>query len=140
MNPQDPHPPRILPPHGHDEGLLCYQKAEVLYDLTFHFAHKHLAKGDRTVDPMIQAARSGKQNILGRRNPQSFDLYRDLAETRPGDVVANVAICLIHPTNFLLDRLLRSLDEAFVREGGLRERMTPGPPPSPHPTQPQAPR
>ena len=61
---------------------------------------------------------------LGRRNPQSFDLYRDFAETRPGEVVANVAICLIHQTNFLLDRLLRSLDEAFVREGGLRERMT----------------
>ena len=180
QDPQDPHPPRILPPHGHYEGLLCYQKAEVLYDLTFHFAHKHLAKGDRTVDQMIQAARSGKQNILegskasvtskemeikltnvarasleelladyrdflrvrqcpiwdkdspealyvrklGRRNPQSFDLYRDFAETRPGEVVANVAICLIHQTNFLLDRLLRSLDEAFVREGGLRERMT----------------
>ena len=34
------------------------------YDLTFRFAHQHLARGDRTVDQMIQAARSGKKNIL----------------------------------------------------------------------------
>jgi four helix bundle protein len=44
--------------------LFSYQKAEVIYDITFRFAHKYLAKGDRTVDQMIQSARSGKQNIL----------------------------------------------------------------------------
>src|SRR5690606_17785060 len=35
-----------------------------LYDLTFRFAKKHLQRGDRTVDQMIQAARSGKKNLL----------------------------------------------------------------------------
>ncbi len=58
----DSHP--IIPPRGDYQTLLSYQKAEVIYDLTFRFAHKYLAKGDRTVDQMIQSARSGKQNIL----------------------------------------------------------------------------
>ena len=35
-----------------------------VYDITFRFAHKYLSKGDRTIDQMIQSARSGKQNIL----------------------------------------------------------------------------
>jgi four helix bundle suffix protein len=39
-------------------------------------------------------------------------------------VVANILICLIHQTNYLLDQQLRRLEEAFVKEGGLRERMT----------------
>ena len=55
---------RLLPPHGDDQSLLSFQKAETIYDLTFRFAHKYLARGDRTIDQMIQSARSGKQNIL----------------------------------------------------------------------------
>jgi four helix bundle suffix protein len=39
-------------------------------------------------------------------------------------VVANIAICLIHQANFLLDRQLRRLEKDFVTQGGLRERMT----------------
>src|SRR5881296_3797774 len=54
----------FLPPHGNYQELLSFQKAEVIYDLTFRFAHKYLSKGDRTIDQMIQSARSGKQNIL----------------------------------------------------------------------------
>ena len=42
-----------------------YQKTEVLYQLTYRFCERFLpAHGDRTVDQMIQAARSGKQNII----------------------------------------------------------------------------
>ena len=44
--------------------LLCYQKALVVYDLTYHFCSRFLKSGDRTIDQMIQAARSGKQNIV----------------------------------------------------------------------------
>ena len=40
-----------------------FQKSECVYDVTYHFAHRFLQKGDRTIDQMIQAARSGKQNI-----------------------------------------------------------------------------
>ena len=45
-------------------------------------------------------------------------------ETRPPEVIANIAICLIHQTNYLLDQQLRRLEDDFVKEGGLRERMT----------------
>jgi four helix bundle suffix protein len=38
--------------------------------------------------------------------------------------VANILICLIHQTNYLLDQQLRQLEKAFLEEGGLRERMT----------------
>src|SRR6266700_2812291 len=49
---------------GDYQTLLTFQNAETIYDLTFRFAHKYLSKGDRTIDQMIQSARSGKKNIL----------------------------------------------------------------------------
>jgi len=171
---------RVLPPRGDYQTLLSFQKAEVVYDITFRFAHKYLSKRDRTVDQMIQSARSGKQNILegskaaqtskemeikltnvgrasleelladyrdylrvrdhaiwdkdskealfvrklGRRTPQTFEIYREFVETRPPEVVANIALCLIQQTNYLLDQQLKTLEKEFVEQGGLRERMT----------------
>jgi four helix bundle suffix protein len=170
----------LLPPHGNKRELLSYQKAEVVYDVTFRFARKYFSQGDRTIDQMIQAARSGKQNILegskaaptsketelkltnvarasleellgdcgdflrvrdlvfwaknsreaeyvrriGRKAPQTFELYRAFLDTRPPETVANIAICLIHQTNYLLDQQIRRLSKDFVEQGGLRERMT----------------
>jgi four helix bundle suffix protein len=174
----DAHP--IIPPRGDYQTLLSFQKAEVVYDITFRFAHKFLSRGDRTVDQMIQSARSGKKNILegskaaltsketeikltnvgrasleellddyrdylrvrehrewkkdsrealyvrrmGRQSPQTFELYREIVETRPPEVIANIAICLIHQANYLIDQQLRRLEQDFLKEGGLRERMT----------------
>jgi four helix bundle suffix protein len=174
------HQERIIPPRGDYRTLLFFQKAEVVYDITFRFAHKHLAKGDRTIDQMIQAARSGKKNILegskagrtskdieifltgvgrssleellddyldylrardlpvwdkdskeslfvrqiGRKTPQSFEIYREFVETRPPEVIANIAICLIHQTNYLIDQQLLRLEKEFIEQGGLKERMT----------------
>ena len=43
--------------------MRVYQVTEIIYDITYYFAHRFLAKGDRTIDQMVQAARSGKQNI-----------------------------------------------------------------------------
>lgn len=57
----DPQP--FLPKKGNYKDLIAYQKSECIYDITFYFAHKYLTKADRTVDQMVQAARSGKQNI-----------------------------------------------------------------------------
>lgn len=174
------HSDRVLPPRGDYRTLLSFQKAEVVYDITFRFAHKFLAKGDRTIDQMIQAARSGKKNILegskagltskemdikltnvarasleellddyrdflrardlaiwdkdakearfvrnlGRTEPQTYELYRKFVETRPPEVIANIAICLVNQTNYLLDRQLLRLERDFIEQGGLRERMT----------------
>lgn len=53
----------FMPQRGNFRRLLVYQKAECIYDITFYFAHKFLEKNDRTIDQMVQAARSGKQNI-----------------------------------------------------------------------------
>ena len=170
----------IIPPRGDYQTLLSFQKAEVVYDITFRFAHKYLGRGDRTVDQMIQSARSGKQNILegskaattsketeikltnvgrasleelladyrdylrvrdlqtwdkdskealfvrdlGRQTPQTFELYREFVESRSDEVIANIAICLIHQTNYLLDQQMKTLEKEFIEQGGLRERMT----------------
>ena len=60
--PLEPKP--FLPKQGNYRNLIVYQKAECIYDITFFFANKYLVAGkDRTVDQMVQAARSGKQNI-----------------------------------------------------------------------------
>jgi four helix bundle suffix protein len=173
-------PERLLPPRGDYQTLLSFQKAEIVYDLTFRFAHKFLARGDRTIDQMIQSARSGKKNVLegskaaltsketeikltnvarasleellddykdflrardlriwekdstearyvrqlGRKTPQTFEDYREFVETRSSEVLANIALCLIHQTNYLIDQQLRRLERDFLKEGGLRERMT----------------
>ncbi len=172
--------PGFLPPHGNYAELLSFQKAEVVYDITYRFAHKFLSRGDRTIDQMVQSARSGKQNILegskaaltskemelkltnvarasleelladycdylrvrdhvlwtkdskealyvrrlGNKSHTTYETYRAYVETRPPEVVANIAICLIHQANYLLDQQVRRLEQDFLKEGGLRERMT----------------
>ena len=55
---------KLIRPSGNYRKLLSYQKTEVIYEMTFFFCQHFLQKGDRTVDQMIQAARSGKQNII----------------------------------------------------------------------------
>lgn len=52
-----------MPERGNYRNLIVYQKSECVYDITYYFAHKYLDKRDRTIDQMIQAARSCKQNI-----------------------------------------------------------------------------
>lgn len=53
----------FIPPHGGYQKLLSYQRAEAVYDATVKFCADLLDRRDRTVDQMVQAARSGKQNI-----------------------------------------------------------------------------
>lgn len=43
--------------------LQVYKLTEIIYDISYEFAHRYLSKRDRTVDQMVQASRSGKQNI-----------------------------------------------------------------------------
>lgn len=170
----------FIPPHGGYRTLLSYRKAEIVYDLTVRFCARFLEKRDRTIDQMVQAARSGKQNIaeasqasgtsteteikltnvarasleellvdyedylrvrrlprwakdsrearyirnLGGSRSESYEQYRAFVETRPDHIVANIALCLIHQANYLLDRQVRSLEQAFLERGGIRERMT----------------
>lgn len=56
--------PNLIPNRSDYKELICYQKAEAIFDLTNLFTERYLKKGDRTIDQMVQAARSGKQNIV----------------------------------------------------------------------------
>lgn len=170
----------FIPPHGQYRKLLSYRKAEVVYDITVRFCERFMDRRDRTVDQMIQAARSGKQNIaegsaasatsteaeikltnvarasleelrvdyedflrvrdlprwtkdareavfvrnLARAEELTYETFRQFCETRPAAIVANIALCLIHQTTFLLGRQVRRLESDFVARGGIRERMT----------------
>ncbi|MDR3268281.1 MAG: hypothetical protein LBT83_04360 [Tannerella sp.] len=49
---------------GNYRKLYSLQKAEAIYDITCYFIQNYLQRGDRTIDQMKQAARSGKQNII----------------------------------------------------------------------------
>lgn len=53
----------FLPQRGNYRDLIVFRKSECIYDITAYFVETHLDRGDRTRDQMLQAARSGKQNI-----------------------------------------------------------------------------
>ena len=57
-------PEKLIRHSGNYRKLLSYQKTEVIFEMTYYFCHTYLQKGDRTIDQMVQAARSGKQNII----------------------------------------------------------------------------
>jgi len=54
----------FIPLHGGYKNLISYQKSEIIYDGTIYFTKRFFQKYDRTIDQMVQAARSGKQNIV----------------------------------------------------------------------------
>ena len=170
----------FIPAHGGYEQLHSFQKARIVYDGTVKFCDRFIDKRSRTHDQMVQAARSGKQNILegsqasGTSKETEIKLtnvarasleelledYRDYLRVRgieewPKEhshtqrlrdlnrqpnpsyatfqkgiehpdpaIAANVMIGLIKVTNYLLDLQLKRLEKDFLKEGGLRERMT----------------
>lgn len=63
MKDQGRNPEGFIPVHGGYRNLFSYQKAEIIYDGTVYFTNRFFNKYDRTVGQMVQAARSGKQNI-----------------------------------------------------------------------------
>jgi four helix bundle suffix protein len=153
--------------------------AEIVYDATVVFCDRFIDRRSRTHDQMVQAARSGKQNIAdgsmasgtskktelkligvarasfeellldfqdylrqkglpiwGKVHPQaqavrklayasdrSYSTYKTYIEASPPLDAANTIICLIHQTNYLLDRQLRALEKDFLQEGGFTERL-----------------
>ncbi len=170
----------FIPVHGGYQKLLSYQKSEIVYDATVYFCNRFIDRRSRTHDQMVQAARSGKQNIIegsmasGTSKEMEIKLtnvarasleelladYRDFLRTRgltewnkehpyahrlrelnqtPNStyeifkkgiehddpaICANMVIGLIRVASFLLDKQLKSLEQTFLKEGGLRERMT----------------
>lgn len=171
---------RFIPKHGGYRKLLSYQKSEVIFDATVYFTRRFFCSRDRTVDQMVQVARSGKQNIaeasaasgtskemeikltnvarasleellidyydflrvrnlkeweknhsytlrlreLNRNHPSTYKTFQKGIEHQNPEISANVIIGLIKVATFLLDRQIQRLEADFLREGGLRERMT----------------
>ena len=168
----------FLPQHGHYRHLRVYKVTEMIYDITYYFTQHYLKKGDRTIDQMVQAARSGKQNIsegnqaaatsgeteikltnvakasleellddyedyLRVRNMAQWDAqhpryarmreyakskeitenYATLIERMNDEEIANLSITLIHQAMYMLHKLLLTMQDRFVREGGIKERM-----------------
>ena len=169
----------LIPAHGGYRELKSFQHAELVYDATVRFCDRFIDRRSRTHDQMVQAARSGRQNIAegsqasgtskkfelklvgvarasleellldyedflrqrglqlwGKDHPtaqvvrglayeknRSYMTYRTYVENESGEIAANVVICLIHQTNYLLDQQLRQLEKAFVQEGGFTERL-----------------
>jgi four helix bundle suffix protein len=54
---------RLIPPHGGYRHLRSFQCAQLVYDATVVFCNRFIEKRSRTHDQMVQAARSGAQNI-----------------------------------------------------------------------------
>src|ERR1044072_6552089 len=53
----------LIPPHGGYRKLKSFQVAQLAYDVTVRFCDRYIDKRSRTHDQMVQAARSGVQNI-----------------------------------------------------------------------------
>ena len=161
------------------KDLFFYQKSEVLYQMTFVFCDRFVPlKGDRTRDQMIQAARSGKQNIVEGladgvtssemmmkllnvarsslqeiledfedypkarglaiwdkshpRYPGMLEFCRRhnrLAEYQPyfqkwsAEEFCNIAITLCHMVDKMMTSYLQMLEQQFITQGGIKERM-----------------
>jgi four helix bundle suffix protein len=175
-----PNPEGFIPVYGGYRNLIGYQKSEIIYDGTVYFTERFFRKYDRTIDQMVQAARSGKQNIaeasmasatsketeikltnvarasleellidyedflrtkklkkwerdnklsvrfseLNKTPNANYDTFKKAIENEDPEICANVMICLIKITTYLLSQQMKSLEQAFINEGGLRERMT----------------
>jgi four helix bundle suffix protein len=56
-------PEKLIPPHGGYRRLKSFQIAQLIYDVTVRFCDRYIDRRSRTHDQMVQAARSGTQNI-----------------------------------------------------------------------------
>lgn len=61
----------LVPRSGNYKNLISYQKTDAIFQITYFFCHHFLSKGDRNIDRMVQASRSGKQNIIEGCNASS---------------------------------------------------------------------
>lgn len=170
----------FIPLHGGYKNLITYQKSEIIYDGTIYFTKRFFHRFDRTIDQMVQAARSGKQNIveasmasgtskemeikltnvarasleelkidyqdflrsnklpiwgidhrltmrfreINKTPNASYATYQKAIEHEQPEICANSMICLINIVSYLLSQQIKSLEKAFMNEGGLKERMT----------------
>jgi restriction system protein len=94
----------LIPPHGGYRELKSYQMAVIIYDATVVFCGRFIEKRSRTNDQMVQAARSGKQNIAEGSMASGTSKKTELK--------------LIGVARASLEELLRDFED-FLRQKGL---------------------
>ena len=115
-------PESFLPQPGSYRHLRVYHVAEAIYDLTYHFVHTFLPKGDRTVDQMVQAARSGKQNIAEGNQAAATSAETELKLTNVAKASLE-ELCLDYE-DYLRVRGLAQWDEGHPRYASVRSYST----------------
>ena len=109
----------FLPQHGHYRQLRVYQVTEALYDLTYSFCHRFLSYGDRTIDQMVQAARSGKQNIAEGNQAAATSSETEIKLTNVAK--ASLEELLVDYEDYLRTRKLPQWDGNHPRFASMRE-------------------
>lgn len=109
----------LIPRMGNYKTLITYQKSESIFDITFYFCNKFLNKGDRTVDQMIQAARSTKQNIVEGSAASSFSKETEIKLTSVAK--ASLQELLVDYEDFLRTRNYRQWEEDSIELIKMRE-------------------
>ena len=95
-------PNSFIDPHGGFRSLKSFQMSEIVFDGTVRFCDRWVGRRSRTHDQMIQAARSGKQNIAEGSMASGTSRKIELK---------------------LVDRQLRQLEQQFLEQGGFTERL-----------------
>ena len=106
--------PRIIPPHGGYRELQSYQMAEIVFDGTVAFCDRFIDRRSRTHDQMVQAARSGKQNIAEGSMASGTSKKSELKL---------IGVARASLEELLLDQQLRALEKEFLKEGGFTEKL-----------------
>ena len=101
--------PKIISPHGGYQKLKSYQMAEIVYDATVGFCRRFIDPRSRTMDQMVQAARSGKQNIAEGSMASGTSKKTEMK--------------LVGVARGEYDQQLRQLESQFLKEGGFTERL-----------------
>jgi len=118
-------PEKLLPPHGGYRKLKSFQVAQLAYDVTLRFCDRYVEERSRTYDQMVQAARSGVQNIAEGSQASGTSKKTELKLTNVAR--ASLEELRLDYEDFLRQRAL----EQWPREDARRENLIARRPPPP---------
>jgi four helix bundle suffix protein len=98
-------------------GIARASLEELLLDYEDFLRQRGLSLWDKG-HPLVQEIRK-----LAYQENRSYTTYKTYIEFSNGEIAANMMICLIHQTNYLLDQQLRQIEKKFLEEGGFTERL-----------------
>ena len=110
----------LIPKHGGYRKLKSFELAQLCYDVTVRFCAKYVDRRSRTHDQMVQAARSGKQNIAEGSDASGTSKKTELKLT--GVAWASLGELKLDYEDYLRDRGLREWEENDPRRYELVER------------------